>query len=186
MAPHIQPVTLAALVFAAALVSSAAPPCHASQGKTSVAASAAAQRAIQALYNSEDNAASRKDIGGVFAQTAPDFRAIDQNGQTISLAQAKANIAELFSEARSVKGSTSIERFRLIGNTAIVTAKSRDIVLFNDTSTGSEGKVTIDDLSVDTWIRFGKSWMQTRSHDISQTVHRDPVASPPTYDPMLS
>lgn len=186
MAPRILPVTIAAILSIAAFASSIAPT-RASQPKTGAdAAPAAARRAIQALYDSEDNAASRKDLPGVFAQTAPDFRAIDQNGETISLAQAKANIAQLFSQASSVKGSTFIERFRLIGNTAVVTAKSRDVVLFTDAGTGSAGKVTIDDLSVDTWVRFGKSWMQTRSHDISQTIHRDPVVSPPAYNPMLS
>lgn len=184
MAPRILPVTIAAIVAIGALVPSIARPAGASPVKSG--ASVLARRAIQALYNSEDDAASRKDLGGVFAQTAPDFRAIDQNGQTISLAQAKANIEELFSEAASVKGSTTIERFRLIGNTAIVTAKSRDTVLFAESDTGAQGKVTIDDLSVDTWVRFGKSWLQTRSHDISQTIHRAPMASPPTYDPMLS
>jgi hypothetical protein len=186
MAPRILPVTIAAIVTTAAIASFVALPCSASTTRTGAAATDAARRAIQTLYNSEDNAASRKDIGGVFAQTAPDFRAIDQNGKTISLAQAKANIAELFSEASSVQGSTSIERFRRIGNAAVVTAKSRDVVLFTDSSTGEQGRVTIDDLSVDTWVRSGKAWLQTRSHDISQTIHRDPVASPPTYDPMLS
>lgn len=177
------PATIAILFIFAGL-NLVAPPTRAALSRQD--AGVIARRAIQSIYDRQDRAAAHKDLGGVFAQTAPNFLAIDENGQTISLAQAKANIEQLFSQAQSVTSTTTIAKFRVVGNRAYVTAKSRDVVVFTDPNTGQAGKVTVDDVSVDTWERFGRTWLQTRSHDISQAVHRDEPASPPAYDPMLS
>ncbi|HEX5324321.1 MAG TPA: nuclear transport factor 2 family protein [Capsulimonadaceae bacterium] len=148
--------------------------------------SAQARKQIQAIYDREDAAASHKDIHGVFADMTPDFSAIDENGQAMSLAQAKANLADVFAKAATVKGSTVIEKFRLVGITAIVTTKSRDEMTVADPAGGQAGKVTVDDISVDTWVRSGTIWRQRRSRDISQSVHTDHPVISPSNDPMLS
>lgn len=145
-----------------------------------------ARKQIQAIYDKEDVAAARKDIPGVFADMAPNFSAFDENGQKMSLTEIKSDLADLFSRATAVKGTTTIQKFRLIGKTAIVTTRSRDEMTVSDQESGSSRKVTIEDLSIDTWVQSGKAWLQTRSRDVSETVHTDPPARHPSYDPTLS
>jgi hypothetical protein len=145
-----------------------------------------ARKQIQAIYDKEDVAADHKDIHGVFADMAPDFSAIDENGQKMSLSEIKAELADLFARATMVKGTTTIQKFRLAGRIATVTAKSRDEMTVTDPQTGHSRTVTIDDLSVDTWVRSGKAWLQTRSHDVSESIHTDTPDPEPSYDPLLS
>ena len=145
-----------------------------------------ARKQIQAIYDREDVAAARKDIPGVFADMAPNFSAVDEKGQKVSLNEIKADLADLFSRATTVKGTTTIQRFQLIGKTAVVTTKSRDEMTVTDPESGHNRKLTIEDLSVDTWVRSGKAWLQTKSRDVSETVHTDPPARVPSYDPTLS
>jgi hypothetical protein len=142
--------------------------------------SLAARKEIQAIYDKENAAAAHKDIHGVFAEMAPDFSEVDDTGQKISLAEIKANLADLFSHATTVKGTTTIQKFRLIGRTAIVTTKSRDEMTVADPEGEQARTITIDDLSVDTWVRSGKVWLQKHSRDVSQSVHTDEP------NPMLS
>lgn len=135
-------------------------------------ATADAKKAIQAAYNAGNAATGKKDMNKMFANDSPDFVAV-RNGQTITLAQAKAAVKQFFPAVKSIKDVSVVQKIKLKGNEATVTVKEHGDMVMANPQTKKTMKISVDSVSEDVWTKSGGAWLRKRSKSISEHVTSD-------------
>ncbi len=126
-----------------------------------------ARAAIQAAYDRQNAAYLRRDVAGIAATYAPGFTVVDRGaGQTRNEAQA-LDLGFTFVMSRPVSSETTILNTTLSttpqGRRAVVTSRSRGVLVMTDGATRLAGDV----FSVDTWVNSGSGWLQQRREIVS-------------------
>ena len=128
-----------------------------------------ARGAIQAAYDREDAAVRRKDVRGVLVNCAPNFQFITQNGTRGNLADARQGLVSQFQTPSSFVAKTTIQKFTLQGNKAVVTVQeyqSRTVV--PKAKHAHPHKIVTIGIDEDTWVKHGNRWLREMSKMIRQ------------------
>ncbi|HZO87155.1 MAG TPA: nuclear transport factor 2 family protein [Chthonomonadaceae bacterium] len=132
-------------------------------------ATADARKAIQTAYNQANAAMARKDVNGGLAHFAPDFEAVTRNGKKIMLPQIRQQLQQI-TMMQSIRAKSTIQKFRLKGNQAVVTVKEHADLTGVNPQNKQKLTMSIDSVSEDTWVKSGKGWLQKRSKSLRETA----------------
>ena len=148
---------LTALFFvAAALISTSR------DGLARAPSAAAARTAIQTAYDSILTAMRRGDVAGAMSAFAPEFKAT-QGGRTLDRSQMQQSTAAMIAQMKRVRSvKEQITSFKLHGDIASVTL-SEAMEMLVPAPDGRNHRVTVRDVSLDTWKHSASGWKCTRS-----------------------
>lgn len=157
--------TASQTIAAAALLSACAWPLHAAPS----APAPDARAAIQSAYDRQAAAVGREDTAGLAATLAPGFVQVDQRtGETQSEGQF-LNMGLTFALFRSVEAKTTILNVTLSGGRAVVTSRSRAVLVpqgVGEKAGTVPPPLVLEGLSVDTWVKNGPDWLQQRAENL--------------------
>ena len=130
---------------------------------------AQARQAIQAAYDREDAAVRRKDVQGVLVNCAPNFQFITQSGMRGSLADARQGLANQFQTPSSFAAKTTIQKFTLQGNKAVVTVQETQLrTVVPKAKHAHPHKIVTLSTDEDTWVKHGNRWLR----ELSKMIHQ--------------
>jgi hypothetical protein len=138
-----------------------------------------ARKAIQAAYDREDAAVSRKDVPGILVNCAPNFQFITQNGMRGSLADARQGLTAQFQTPSSFVAKTTLQKLTLQGNKAVVTVKEYQMrTVVPKAPHVHPHKIVTVSIDEDTWVKHGNRWLREISKNISQkqTLDGKPIS----------
>ena len=132
-----------------------------------------AQKAVQAVYDKRNAAATARDPKGVLVDCTPDFVYITKEGQKGNLGVLKKRLIPLMSMAQNLKVTTARQTFTLKGREATSTVKTHLECTFVGLDPQKPSKLILDDTSEDVWIKTSKGWMQRRKKSIFDVTKLD-------------
>ncbi len=130
-----------------------------------------ARKAIQTAYDRENAAAARKDVNGMFANETSDFEDITKEGRKVNLTEMRAQLGRVMAGIQSIKATTTIQKFSLKGQQAIVVAKGHAEMTGVNPNNHSTVKAIIENTSEDLWVKTKRGWLQKRSKTLTESTH---------------
>ena len=129
---------------------------------------AQARKAIEGNYAKIAAALGRRDVDATFAFETPDYVAVSKKGQKLTRDQAHQMMRQI-TFAQAVKARTSVLAFSLSGNTATAKHRTHIDATIGNPQTNQTGKVTVDAVSSDTWVKTGGRWLLKRSQVLTSS-----------------
>lgn len=130
---------------------------------------AVVRKAIQSSYNQINAALARKDLNAMWKMMAPDYVGIHRNGERRTSAQQRLTMSRLMTRAKSLKGVSVIQKFRLRGRVATVWIKSTwRVTIPNQRHEDVTTKIVGFDR--DTWIEKSGGWLLSKSESLGFTA----------------
>ncbi len=139
--------------------------------------SADARKTIQAAYAAENKAVENKDVKTMFVSYASDFTQTTKRGERLNLAGIKEAVPKVLVAAQKITDKTVLQKFSMKGSKASATvSRHTDLVILNP-KTQKTMKIVVDAVSIDTWVKSGKTWKLKLSQGQSeqQSVDGKPV-----------
>lgn len=78
------------------------------------------KQAIMKVYRASNEAVQRKDVNQVYADYAPEYTSIDQNGKLRNLEQSRQQTQQFFQTTRQINVQDEIKQIQINGQTATV------------------------------------------------------------------
>jgi hypothetical protein len=132
--------------------------------------------AIQAAYDRQNQAYSRRDIDAIAAVCTPNYEDVNY-GKASSLSDFRQALHKLFNYAREVHIVIEIQSARPLGSDIEVKAKRRFEAIFQDRNRKPH-KYLAAEILTDTWSRSGDQWLKRRSEVASQAATIDGTPQP--------
>jgi hypothetical protein len=168
-----QPKLVLLAVYIALATSSIAP---------SLAAPTTDRSQIQAAYDRQNQAAATKNLK-LFMQTySPNYKAIDDHGQTTSRHDAQTATSALFLNADHIAAQTTITAITIKAGKAYVTAKNHVVAIAHDPATQAAVTLIDDQVDNDVWTKVNGVWLEEYERvvtDHSFTQQGTPLDSKP-------
>jgi ketosteroid isomerase-like protein len=132
-----------------------------------------ARKSIQAVYDRISAAVDKKDVSAATIHYTPDFDMVDRNGIRNNLAANRQQLQALFSMLKNIKATQTIQSLSLKGNQAMVTEHTHLEGIAIDPRSKKACKFVGDNISLDTWVKGPKGWMQKRSKTLNERTTID-------------
>ncbi len=129
-----------------------------------------ARRALQTLYDKTNAAAANKDLNGVLAYMTPDFVATGAKGEKRTVADLRAQLAQIFPLLQSWSGASRIQQVTLNngGGAATVVVKENVRMLMVNPQTKQKAVLESTGVSRDVWVKSGGGgWRMKQSRTLS-------------------
>ena len=133
--------------------------------------SAKDQASIKAYYQKMDKATVRGDLKTISACTAPDFVAIDSDGQKHTKSEVLQSLQNVMKLGKIVSSTTKILSMKAKGSHVYVDVVSGGNIAV--TVKGQRHTLREEDTSTDELSRSGNSWIETRSEEHSTKQYAD-------------
>lgn len=137
------------------------------------------RKTIQASYDRQNAAISRKDAKGSLAALAPNWTGRFKNSETYTYTQALQGAYNICATASTISAKTTIRSFQLRDPRAIVTVSQKNLFVLTKSQTQETVRVTNDDVNRDVWMRTPAGW---RIQTSTRLVVRSSVNGKPTPD----
>jgi hypothetical protein len=132
-----------------------------------------ARKGVQAVYDSRNAAAAKKDPKGILAGCTPDFVYVTNEGQKGDLTLLTKKLVPLLAMAKTLKATTTRQKFILRGNEAVSTVKTHIECMFIAFDVNQPSRLVLDDTSEDTWVNGSKGWLQKKKRSIADVSTLD-------------
>jgi len=133
----------------------------------------AIQKALAANYTKFNIAFMKKDIAVFSNMLAPDYVAIQPNGQKMGPKEMIANFERQRKDLKDPKMESKIARVTVKGNEATAAVHGRLVGTMTDPHTRAPHKLVVIAESQDTWSKRDGVWKLKTFHVIRQTVSLD-------------
>ncbi len=131
---------------------------------------AQARKQIQAAYNSQNAAMSRKDMKGATAHIDPAYVGRGKDGTTQSYKGRISGLPQLFAQVKTIGIRTTIQKFKMAGpTTALVEAVSRMTLGADDPTTHKPASASFVYMVHDKWTKRPKGWMLIQTFELGRT-----------------
>lgn len=129
------------------------------------------KQAIMEAYRAYDAAIERKDVNQVFADYAPEYTLIRQNGKLINLEQSRQETRQYFQTLRQINVNNEIKEIQINGQTAtVIGIRYTSAIISNP----KNPQVPVPYSSVgqyqDIWKRTPGGWKLISTHVLNQNV----------------
>ena len=126
------------------------------------------QKTIQAAYSAENRAVEKKDVKQMFINYSADFTQTTKKGERLTLSSIKQVVPRMLMSAQKISDKTTVQKFSMKGNRAFATVSRHTDISIANPQTKKPMSATVDAVSVDTWVKSGKTWKIKLSQEKSE------------------
>jgi hypothetical protein len=130
-------------------------------------AQAPTKQTFQALYDKQDAAVKKRDLNGAMAFVSPNVQIKMKNGMTVTFAQVKTQMQQIFASAKSISSSSKVQSVKMAAGNAVVRVANHGKFVIANPQTGKSMTLESEETSDDTWAKSKGHWQMVASSTVS-------------------